>query len=60
MTHLSDSTAGQRIEVNCDIGETSLPWNTSPEPELLGLITSATVACGGHAGDESSMREVCT
>jgi len=48
------------MDVNCDIGETTLPWVTSHEPELLGLITSANVACGGHAGDESSMREVCT
>jgi len=59
MTHLSDSTAGRRIDVNCDIGETSLPWNTSPEPELLALISSANVACGGHAGDAESMRAVC-
>jgi len=59
MTHLSDSTAGWRIDVNCDIGETSLPWNTSPEPELLTLISSANVACGGHAGDVESMRAVC-
>jgi len=59
MTHLSDSTAGRRIDVNCDIGETSLPWHASPEPELLGLISSANVACGGHAGDAKSMRAVC-
>ena len=59
MTHLSDSTAGRRIDVNCDIGETSLPWHASPEPELLGLISSANVACGGHAGDVESMRAVC-
>ncbi|MFM8956718.1 MAG: 5-oxoprolinase subunit PxpA [Actinomycetota bacterium] len=60
MTHLSDSTAGWRIDVNCDIGETSLPWHASPEPELLALISSANVACGGHAGDAESMRAVCT
>jgi len=52
--------ARRRMDVNCDIGETALPWAQSHEPELLGLITSANVACGGHAGDESSMREVCT
>jgi len=59
MTHSGDSTAGRRIDMNCDIGETSLPWNTSPEPELLTLISSANVACGGHAGDAESMRAVC-
>ncbi|MFM8970678.1 MAG: 5-oxoprolinase subunit PxpA [Actinomycetota bacterium] len=45
--------------MNCDIGETSLPWHASPEPELLGLISSANVACGGHTGDVGSMRAVC-
>jgi UPF0271 protein len=50
----------RRMDVNCDIGETALPWAQSHEPELLGLITSANVACGGHAGDTESMRAVCT
>jgi len=59
MTHSGDLTAGRRIDVNCDIGETSLPWHASPEPELLALISSANVACGGHAGDAKSMRAVC-
>jgi UPF0271 protein len=48
------------MDVNCDIGETALPWAQSDELELLGLITSANVACGGHAGDEESMRAVCS
>jgi len=59
MTHSGDSMADRRIDVNCDIGETSLPWHASPEPELLDLISSANVACGGHAGDAESMRAVC-
>lgn len=49
----------RRIDVNCDIGETSLPWYESHEPDLMATITSANVACGGHAGDDASMREVC-
>ena len=49
----------RRMDVNCDIGETSYPWHESHEPELMGLITSANVACGGHAGDEGSMHAVC-
>jgi len=59
MTRSSESPAGRHIDVNCDIGETSLPWRASPEPELLELISSANVACGGHAGDAGSMRAVC-
>src|SRR5581483_474931 len=27
---------------------------------LLGIVTSANVACGFHAGDPSTMRRVCT
>ncbi|MFM8265364.1 MAG: 5-oxoprolinase subunit PxpA [Acidimicrobiia bacterium] len=45
--------------MNCDIGEAPGAWHESHEPELLGLVTSANVACGGHAGDVDSMRAVC-
>lgn len=58
------------IDVNCDLGEVDggggAPadagpgaWAASHEPALLGLITSANVACGGHAGDDATMRAVC-
>lgn len=49
----------RRIDLNGDIGETPLPWHESHEPDLLRLITSANVACGGHAGDGASMMAVC-
>src|SRR4029450_9295440 len=26
------------------------------EPELMRLVTSANIACGGHAGDDATMR----
>jgi UPF0271 protein len=60
---LSKDGAGfvQRVvDVNCDIGEAPGPWHLSHEPELLGLVTSANVACGGHAGDTDSMLAVCS
>ena len=47
------------VDVNCDLGETGLAWHDSHEPELMALITSANVACGGHAGDSASMQAVC-
>lgn len=47
------------VDVNCDLGETALAWHDSHEPELMALITSANVACGGHAGDPASMHAVC-
>jgi UPF0271 protein len=36
------------IDLNCDLGE-----GCPHDDELMGLITSANVACGGHAGDPS-------
>jgi UPF0271 protein len=41
----------QRVDLNCDLGE-----GAGHDAELMPLITSASVACGGHAGDEASMR----
>ena len=40
------------IDLSADLGEGS-----PGEEEIWPLITSANVACGGHVGDESSMRE---
>lgn len=42
-------------DLNADIGEGDEAMDTA----LLGIITSANVACGGHAGDAESMRRVC-
>ena len=41
------------IDLNCDMGE--LP-DAALEEALMPHITSANVACGGHAGDAASMR----
>jgi UPF0271 protein len=43
-----------RIDLNCDMGE--LP-DASIEETLMPYITSANVACGGHAGDAATMRQ---
>jgi UPF0271 protein len=40
------------IDLNADLGE-----GGADDLALLGLISSANIACGGHAGDEQSMRE---
>lgn len=39
-----------RIDLNCDLGE-----GAGHDDELMPLITSANIACGGHAGDEATM-----
>jgi UPF0271 protein len=40
------------IDLSADLGE-----GAAGEEEVWPLITSANVACGGHAGDEASMRD---
>ncbi|HEV8661098.1 MAG TPA: 5-oxoprolinase subunit PxpA [Thermoanaerobaculia bacterium] len=45
------------IELSCDLGEASDEKWRAVERELWTLIDAANVACGGHAGDEKSMRE---
>lgn len=47
------------LDLNADVGELSGPWGEAIDADLLAIITSANVACGGHAGDLSSMRRVC-
>ena len=37
------------IDLNCDLGE-----GGPSDDELLGLVTSANIACGGHAGDPAT------
>lgn len=39
------------IDLNADLGE-----GGSQDEELLQLVSSANIACGGHAGDEVTMR----
>src|SRR5690606_8441143 len=36
---------------NCDLGE-----GAAHDAELMRWITSANIACGGHAGDDATMR----
>ena len=39
------------VDLNCDLGE-----GAAHDAELMPLITSANIACGGHAGDAATMR----
>jgi UPF0271 protein len=39
------------IDFNCDLGE-----GAGHDAEIMPWITSANIACGGHAGDEGTMR----
>lgn len=45
-------TAMRWIDLNADLGE-----GGSEDEALIGLVSSANIACGGHAGDEETMRK---
>jgi UPF0271 protein len=44
------------IDLNCDLGEIPLQMERGIDEALMDLVTSVNVACGGHAGDEATMR----
>ncbi|MGA7221079.1 MAG: 5-oxoprolinase subunit PxpA [Candidatus Sulfotelmatobacter sp.] len=43
------------IDINADLGEFEESLANGTDFELMRYITSANIACGGHAGDEDSM-----
>ncbi len=44
-----------QIDLNADLGEGFGPWSMGNDTEMLSLVTSANIACGGHAGDPETM-----
>lgn len=45
------------ICLNADLGELEGPEGRALDEAILGVVTRCNVACGGHAGDDASMRE---
>ncbi len=39
------------LDLNADLGE-----GAGDDAAMLDIVSSASIACGGHAGDEDSMR----
>jgi 5-oxoprolinase (ATP-hydrolysing) subunit A len=55
------TTSGERaMDLNADLGEGFGVWRLGDDDALLGVVTSANVACGFHAGDPATMRRVCS
>jgi UPF0271 protein len=48
-----------RVDLNSDLGEGFGQWTLGDDDALLGVVTSANVACGFHASDATIMRRVC-
>lgn len=47
------------IDLNADLGEGFGVWRLGDDEAMLGLVTSANVACGFHAGDPAGLLRVC-
>ena len=45
------------IDLNADLGESPERLTDGSDAELMRYITSANVACGGHAGDALTMEQ---
>ncbi|WP_439593622.1 LamB/YcsF family protein [Microbacterium sp.] len=44
------------IDLNADLGETVDGVPTADDEAMFAVISSASIACGAHAGDDASMR----
>jgi len=53
------SPPGPVVDLNADLGEGVVDGHPVDDQALLRLVTSANVACGFHAGDPATMRQVC-
>tara|TARA_R110002074_G_scaffold92367_1_gene201627 strand:+ start:495 stop:1259 length:765 start_codon:yes stop_codon:yes gene_type:complete len=49
-----------RIDLNSDLGEGFGPWRMGDDETMLTLVTSANIACGGHASDPETMFRTLT
>ena len=51
--------ATKKLNLNADLGEGFGPWRLTNDAALMDIVTSANVACGGHAGDAATMARAC-
>jgi UPF0271 protein len=49
----------REVDLNADLGESFGVWRLGDDEAMLGLITSANVACGFHAGDATTLARTC-
>ena len=45
----------QKIDINCDLGESYGAFTVGNDAKIMPYITSANVACGFHAGDPKTI-----
>jgi 5-oxoprolinase (ATP-hydrolysing) subunit A len=47
------------LDLNADLGESFGSWTMGDDGAMFPLVTSASVACGMHAGDPVTMLDTC-
>ncbi len=47
------------VDLNADLGEGFGVWRLGDDEAMVGIVTSANLACGFHAGDPAGLRTVC-
>jgi UPF0271 protein len=47
------------VDLNADLGESFGVWRLGDDEAMLGVVTSANVACGFHAGDPALLLRTC-
>lgn len=52
----ADQVRSRSLDLNADLGESFGWYRYGVDEALMGLITSANIACGFHAGDSRTMR----
>lgn len=53
------SDHGEAVDLNSDLGESFGRWVLGDDAAMLGVVSSANIACGFHAGDPSTLRASC-
>lgn len=53
------TSAAPVVDLNADLGESFGAWRLGDDAGLMGVITSANIACGFHAGDPLTLRRAC-
>ena len=46
----------RRIDLNADLGESEAPEDIARDIAIMDVVTSANIACGGHAGNDATMK----
>jgi UPF0271 protein len=47
------------VDLNADLGEGFGVWRLGDDEAMLGIVTSANIACGFHGGDPAGLLAVC-